>query len=112
MNTQKSSSLFINPWTRKPQEQEGDYLFAGMAVMTSGIQEACEQHDVLAIVHDLRKSVKEHAGLDYLQVFTHTDGRKVWVIDNLSKDRLESDGMTDAEKQEHNYFTILLPEEY
>lgn len=80
--------------------------------MTEGIRGTLDQHDVLVIVHDLRKSVQASDGLDYLQVYSHKDGRKVWVIDNLSEERLTSDDLTDAEKREHDYFTILLPDEY
>ncbi len=112
MTILQPTSSFVNPWTRKPQEQPGNYLFGGLIYMTSGIQDALDQHDVLAIVHDLKKSVEASDGLDYLQVYTHKDGRKVWVLDNLSEDRLTSGDLTQAEKREHDYFTIMLPEEY
>jgi hypothetical protein len=112
MNSQKTNPQFSNPWVRKPQEQEGDYVFAGSMYMTSGVQTSLEQHEIMSIIADLRRAVKAHNGLDYLQVYTHQDGRKVWVIDTLPKSRLDSSELTQAEKAEHNYFTLLLPEEY
>lgn len=112
MNAQKDKFQSQQPWARKPQEQEGDYFFAGSVYMTSGVQSTLEFHEILFIIADLRRAVKSENGLDYLQVYTHQDGRKVWVIDTLPKSRLDSDELSQTEKVEHNYFTILLPEEY
>lgn len=112
MNSQKTISQFLTPWVRKPQDQEGDYIFAGSVYMTPGVQASLEQHEIMSIIADLRRAVKAHNGLDYLQVYTHQDGRKVWVIDTLPKSRLDSDELSQTEKVEHNYSTILLPEEY
>ena len=112
MNSQKNISQISTPWVRKPQEQEGDYFFAGSMYMTSGVQLSLNFHEILFIIADLRKAVKLENGLDYLQVYSHQDGRKVWVIDTLPKSRLDSGELSQTEKVEHNYFTILLPEEY
>ncbi|WP_422005381.1 hypothetical protein [Roseivirga pacifica] len=112
MNSQKTNSQFSTPWARKPQEQEGDYFFAGSVFMTSGVQSTLESQEILSIIADLRRAVKSENGLDYLQVYSHQDGRKVWIIDTLPKSRLDSDELSQTEKVEHNYFTILLSEEY
>ena len=99
-------------WNRKPQEREGDYFFSGRAVMTRGVADALSQEELIFIVVDLKRAVEEHEGLDYLQVYTCDDGRKVWVIDQLSKSMKESGDRTPAEITEDDVFTLLLPEEY
>ncbi len=99
-------------WFREPQECEGDYFFSGRAVMTRGVADALSQEELVFIVANLKRAVDEHEGLDYLQVYKCADGRKVWVIDQLSKSMKESGDRTPAEIAEDDVFTLLLPKEY
>ena len=99
-------------WNRKPQECEGDYFFSGRAVMTHGVADALSPEELFFIVVDLKRAVEEHEGLDYLQVYTCDDGRRVWVIDQLSRSMKEGKDYTPAEITEYDVFTLLLPEEY
>ena len=104
-----SSTLLVNQmWTHKPQEQDGDYYFDGRALQTIGIAEALTPQEIALIVTMLEAFVKENIGADYLQVFEHSDGRRVWCICQLSRTMIESGEYAD----EDNYWTILLPEEY
>ncbi len=97
-------------WQLKPQEeeQENDYYFNGRALQTAGIAEALTPDDINKIVSMLRRFVMNNHGADYLQVFEHSDGRKVWCICQLSKTMIESGEYDD----EDNYWTMLFPEEY
>ena len=99
-------------WTRKPQEHAGDYFFSGRAVMTRGVADALSPEEIAFIVADLKRAVDENEGLDYLQVYTCADGRKVWVIDQLSKSMKEGGDYTPAQVAEYDHWTLLLPGEY
>ena len=68
-------------WTRS-QEVEGDCRFDGRGLMTRAVADSLSPFDVVEITRQLRASVKTHDGLDYLQIFTSEDGRKVWAIDD------------------------------
>lgn len=95
-------------WKQKDQEQESDYFFNGRALQTRGIAEALSPVEIAHIGSVLQRFVRENNGADYLQVFEHSDGRKVWCICQLSKSMIESGEYSD----EDNYWTIMLPEEY
>lgn len=99
-------------WTMKPQEQEGDYWFSGKLYVTRGVAEALTELDLMVILTQLRQAVQTQQGLDYLAVFECTDKRVVWVIDTLSRAALNGDDYTEAQKEEHHYYTVLLPSEY
>jgi hypothetical protein len=99
-------------WVRKPQEQEGDYLFGGKMYMTAGVSRELEPLEILSILGDLQAFVKEAGAIDYLQVYESSDGRKIYCIDSLSRATISGGGYTPEEVQENNYWTMLLPEEY
>lgn len=99
-------------WKRQPQEQEGDYWFGGQLYITQGVAAELSQAEILWIVADLQEAVAVEAGLDYLQTYQSEDGRRVWLIDQLSKAQLEGDVYSAKEKRNHHYFTMLLPSEY
>ena len=99
-------------WTRKQQEQDGEYFFSGRAVMTQGVAGILSPQELAFIVDDLRRAVAENEGLDYLQVYTCDDGRKVWIIDQLSKSMKEGADYTPDQIVEYDVFTLMLPEEY
>ena len=103
----------MESWTRQPEECDGEYFFSGRAVMTHGVADALASEEIAFIVAVLKQAVQENQGLDYLQVFTcDDDGRKVWVIDQLSKSMKESGDRTPTEIAEDDVFTLLLPKEY
>ncbi len=94
-------------WKRLPQEQEDqDYWFAGSCFLTSGVSSTLNSEEVLFILTDLYKFVKEKQGIDYLQVYERDDGLRVWVIDQIPRCELND------HPPAHNHFTLLFPEEY
>jgi len=99
-------------WKRTPQERDGDYEFGGRTYMTRGVQRELTADEVAWILRDLRRAVREHDGLDYLQVYEADDGRTVWVIDQLSRSMKESGDYSAEEIEAYDYFTLLLPSEY
>ena len=102
----------MNNWRRKEQELDGDYYFSGRAYMTRGVQRELSEAEILWIIRNLHEAADKHGGLDYLQVYTTDDGRKIWVIDQLSRSMKESDDYTNEQLKEYDYFTLLLPSEY
>ena len=99
-------------WVRKPQEQEGDYLFNGRMYVTAGVLREISSEGVQSILSDLKAFVKEKNGVDYLQVYENDNGQKIYCIDSLSQTMISGGGYTPEEVQENNYWTMLLPEEY
>lgn len=97
-------------WQRQPQEQEGqDYWFGGKCFVTVGVQGEIPQDEILEIISDVHEFAQKSRGVDYLQNYINEEtGRKVWVIDQVTKSSLESGD----QPPEHNYFTVLFPEEY
>lgn len=118
MQSQNDSPLFIQvsteqygivQWTWKPQECTGGYLFNGQYVVSKGVSEAIDFIEILALQNFVKRLVKLYGSLDYFQVFTCSDGRKVWIIDNFSTERKST---MDQEALENDYYTMLLPTEY
>ena len=102
----------MGEWKRKEQERDGDYYFSGRAYMTRGVQRELSEAEIIWIIADLKQAVDEHDGLDYLQVYESSDGRRVWVIDQLSASMKESGDYTDEQVTQYDYFTLLLSSEY
>lgn len=97
----------MTTWRRLPQEQEDeDYWFAGVCIITRGVSDKLNHEDILWILNDLHDFVKERQGIDYLQVYERDDGLRVWVIDQIRRVELI------YHPAEHNHFTLLFPEEY
>ena len=63
---------------------------------------------VLWIYLDILAYVKEKNGIDYLQVYTNDAGQKLFFIDQLNKEMIES-GEYEAE---HNHSTLMFAKEY
>lgn len=98
----------MSTFTRKPQETEGTYFFSGQLLITQGASQAFTEEEVMAVVTDLKAFVAAENGADYLQVYEFADGRKLWIIDQLNQEMIESGDF----QPEDNHCTILLPEEY
>ena len=99
-------------WTIQEEEQAGDYFFSGRLYTTAGIQRELHVSEIVEIVWQVKKRVREGNGADYLQVFVNEVGEKIFVIDQLSKTMLAGSGYTEKEKREYNYATILFSYEY
>ena len=95
-------------WKRKPQETPGRYFFSGSFFVTQGVLGILSQEEIQQIYSDVRNFVHQEIGIDYLQVYEHPDGRKVWLIDQLDEQMIASGDYA----PEHNHCTMLLPEEY
>ena len=95
-------------WIRQPQEQEGNYHFSGTFYVTRGVQELLSPEEILVIYQEIQKLVKENDGLDYLQTYVAEEEEKLFFIDQLNKQMIESGDY----KEEYNYCTLLLSSEY
>lgn len=95
-------------WTRKLQEQDGNYFFSGQFLATRGVVEELAPAEILSIYHDIKKFVQNKNGIDYLQVYTDERGRKLYLIDQLSKEMIESGEYAPLD----NHCTLLWAHEY
>lgn len=77
-------------WTRKPQEQDGNYFFFGQFLATRSVVEELPTNEIISICHDIKTFVHQKNGVDYLQVYTDEQGRKLYLINQLSKEMIES----------------------
>lgn len=103
----------LKNWEHKPQEQEGNYLFKGRIYITAGIRAELKPHEIVMIIQKLMAFRDQKDMIDYLQVFVRkSDLLKVFCIDKLSKEMLEGDSYTNEQKEEYNYWTMLLASEY
>lgn len=97
----------MRKWMRQPQEQKGDYWFSGECFLTRGVFEEIPTVEIHAIIADLQNFVEQEQGVDYLQVYVDEHGRRLWIMDDLTKEDLQEKG-----SQEYNRFHILFPDEY
>ena len=93
-------------WHYQPQEQDGDYWFDGMVIVTATVKAEIPEAELQAIIIFLRELAQQKKGLDYLQRFKLEDGTKIYVIENLSRSQSE------IYAPEYHYCTILYPFEY
>ena len=95
-------------WTYKPQEQEGSYFFSGTFLTTAGVASELSKEEILNIYQQTQQLVKEKNGIDYLLVFEDQAGRRLFFIDQLNRQMIESGDF----KAEYNYCTLLFAHEY
>lgn len=95
-------------WTRQPQEHQGTYQFNGKLYVTTRVTTEISSEEIKSILYDLQIFVIQNNGADYLQAYHSDDGRRIWIIDQLNKEMIES-GEYDPD---FNYYTVLFPEEY
>jgi len=95
-------------WIRKPQEQDGTYFFSGTLHVTQAVINSLTPDDILAIYLDLQMFVIENNGADYLQIYLNDKGDKLYLIDQLKKEMIESRKY----EAEDNYCTLLFSWEY
>ena len=99
-------------WTRQAQECDGSYFFNGRCVMTQGVGATLMPEEIMLILADLHAFVEEQDGIDYLIVYECSDGRKVWIIDQLNQEMKDSGDYTPEELVKYDVYTLLLPSEY
>ncbi len=96
-------------WALKSQEQPGDYWFSGKCFVTNTVSSSIPLEDVQTILIDLHAFVKQEQGVDYLQVYINeATKQELWIIDQVTKNDLQEGN----HPEEHNYNTILFPDEY
>lgn len=95
-------------WERQPQENEGTYFFSGTFYVTKGVNEELHPQEIAEIYQNVQAFVKEKNGIDYLQVFSNGKGRKLFFIDQLNTEMIESGQY----QKEDNHCTLLWADEY
>lgn len=95
-------------WTRKPQEKDGTYLFSGNFYTTRRVYEELSPQEIRAIHADVKAFAKAKQGIDYIQVYEDEQGRKLFFIDQLNREMIDSGDY----KDEDNYCTLLFASEY
>lgn len=104
-----SRFTFTNPLEYKLQEQEGTYHFGGKFYITSNAKNILTSEEIKEIYDFIQDLVKQHGGIDYLQVFYCAEHDcKLFFIDNLNKQMIKSGDY----KAEDNYCTLMLASDY
>jgi hypothetical protein len=101
-----------NKWVRQPQERKGEYFFNGKSYITTNLMNEIPNDEIIWIISDLKEFIQKEQGIDYLVVYIHSDGRKIFCIDQLSKSMMENDLYSKEEIEKYNYWTMLFAEEY
>jgi hypothetical protein len=95
-------------WKHNPQEQAGTYLFSGTFYVTSLVSSQLTSNEISAIYLHMQVFVMENGGADYLQVFENGKGAKLYFIDQLNREMIQSGGY----EPEHNHCTLMFSSEY
>ena len=95
-------------WTRQKQECEGSYFFSGQFYATRGVSQDLSPAEILSIYMDVQAFAKQKNGIDYLQVYTDEQGRKLFFIDQLNTEMIASGEY----RPEDNHCTLLWAHEY
>lgn len=104
---QKQKSM--TTWTRKPQERDDQkYFFSSRFYVTRTVYDELHSDEISAIYNDVRSFAQEKNGIDYLQVYVDSTGRKLFFIDQLNEQMLKSGDYS----PEHHYCTLLFANEY
>lgn len=104
-----SRFTFATPLEYKLQEQEGTYHFNGKFYITSNAQNILTSEEVKEIYDFIQDLVKQHNGIDYLQVFYSVEQDcKLFFIDQLNQQMLQSGEYS----EEHHYCTLMLESDY
>jgi len=67
-------------WKHNLQEVEGDYFFDGKAVHTAGVGHELSEQEIVRIVTELKRFVKENDGADYIQTVRHVNGEEKYCL--------------------------------
>lgn len=93
---------------RKPQEQDGTYLFSWTFFVSTDVRQRLKMDEILAIYQDVKEFVKEKNGIDCLQVYENYDWEQLYFIDQLSKEIIQSKDYS----AKFNYCTLMFDYEY
>lgn len=100
-----------NKWVMRPQECKGTYRFDGKMYATTNVANLISFDDFRFIIASINDYVRIHNGADYLfTFFSKKLNKKIFVIDNLN-DEMKAYSTADHVKT-HNYYTIMLAEDY
>lgn len=95
-------------WKRLPQERSGTFLFSGTLYVTQAVANRLTPYEIAFIFQDMLQFVKENNGADYFQVYENDRGEKLYFIDQLDKETVESGHYPKGE----NHSTLLFSFEY
>lgn len=95
-------------WIRKPQETEGTHYFSRTLLVTPAVLQHFSPADIIAIYLDIKQFVEENNGADYLQIYINDLGDKLYLIDQLNREMVESG----IYKEEDNYSVLMFSHEY
>lgn len=98
----------MSNWKRQPQEKSGSYFFSGQFLATKGVVSELTPDEILYIYQDIKSFVSDKNGIDYLQIYTDENGRKLYLIDQLNKEMVESGEYAPLD----NHCTLLWADEY
>jgi hypothetical protein len=103
-----SQKPIMATWTRRPQECNGSYFFSGKLIATMKVVAEIPIEEITQIWDDLREFIKQENGVDRLQIYTNETGARLYFIDQLNKEMIETNMFGD----EDNYCTLMFAEEY
>ncbi len=95
-------------WKRQPQERDGSYEFSGQLYATKGVSNELSADEILSIYQDVQAFAKNKHGIDYLQVYKDEKGRKLFFIDQLNREMINSGEYA----EEDNHCTLMFASEY
>lgn len=98
-------------WTRQPQKQEGTYLFSGLFTCSDQVSYFLTDDEIRSIYTEIQKAVKENNGLDSIQTFISQDERKLFLIDSMNHEAIESE-LYDSKDPFVNYCTLMFSYEF
>lgn len=104
----------IGKWKHQvPENEENDYYFEGYFFVTAKVNEELKPEEISNIYIYIKEFVasKKGKGIDYLQVFKHSDtGETLFFIDDVAKSDLEK--MTESERKMVHNCTLLFASDY
>ncbi len=104
-----SHYTFENALEYQISKDEGDYYFNGTFYVTKTVHNTLTSQEIIEIYTFTQDLVKQHKGIDYLQVFFSIEHDcKLFFIDQLNQHMLQSGDY----KKEHHYCTLMLASEY
>ncbi len=83
-------------------------MFSGSLFVTQTIMKKLTPIEISEISDDILKFVQEKNGVDYFQVYEDDEGQKLYLIDELNREMIES-GQYEAKD---NHCTLLFSWEY
>ncbi len=104
-----SRYTFIHNIEYQLQEQEGNYFFDGFVVITKSISDILTKEEILEIYTFTKELVKQHKGIDYLQVFYHIESdSKLFFINQESNLNTNTSELS----CDNNYCFLMFDYEY